>query len=98
MLRLSRAVACWMAGLGLMAVVVGVSGAVHWATLAAGTRTYYGLSLAVGVVLLASGGWVLRGQPVPRAAVWAGIAAALLLAVNQGAGMWRGAIPCFSEG
>jgi len=95
---MKRFTALWMIVLGLIALVAGASGAWQWTRLGAGTRFYYAVSAAVGLVLVACGAWVLRRGVANRTPVWAGIAAGAILALNQGVGLWIGTIPCTSEG
>ena len=93
-----RSLAGWMVCLGLIAVLAGSGGAKRWVAVSPGTQVYYAVSLVVGVALLACGIYVISKRQVSRAAAWAGLAAALGLAVNQGLALWFNTILCYTPG
>ena len=94
-----RSAAIWMLVLGTFVILAGVSTLRAWPEVAWPTRTAYGVSLGAGVVVCLSAVWLLAAGSVTRPAVaYAAASAGLLLALNQGLGLWFGTLLCYTPG
>jgi hypothetical protein len=92
-----RSPARWLLGLGAFTILAGAVALRQWPYLAWPTRLAYSVSLGASVVLC---GCALRmlSAGVQRAVAWTAVAAGLLLAANQGLGLWFGAFLCYTPG
>ncbi len=95
--RTLKSPAQWLLGLGIITILAGAAALRHWPNLAWPTRMAYGVSLGASVVLCACAVRMLAAGP-KRAVAWTAVAAGLLLAVNQGLGLWFGAFFCYTPG
>jgi hypothetical protein len=95
--RTLRSPALWLLGLGAFTILAGAVALRQWSYLAWPTRLAYSVSLGASVVLC---GCALRmlSAGVQRAVAWTAVGAGLLLAANQGLGLWFGAFLCYTPG
>jgi len=92
-----RSPALWLLGLGTITILAGAAALRQWPYLAWPTRMAYGVSLGASVVLCGCAVRILAAG-AKRAVAWTAVAAGLLLAVNQGLGLWFGAFLCYTPG
>ncbi len=92
-----RSPALWLLGLGTITILTGVPALRQWPHLAWPTRMAYSVSLGASVVLCGCAVRILAAG-AKRAVAWTAVAAGLLLAVNQGLGLWFGAFLCYTPG
>jgi uncharacterized membrane protein len=84
--------------LGAFVVLAGLAALRQWTYLGGATRTAYSISLAAGLVACACAIWMLAGGRRRRALGWTAAGAGLVLAVNQGLGLWFGTLLCYTPG
>jgi len=92
-----RSPSLWLLGLGIITILAGAAALRRWPYLAWPTRMAYSVSLGASVVLCGCAVRMLAAG-AKRAVAWTAVAAGLLLAVNQGLGLWFGAFLCYTPG
>jgi hypothetical protein len=87
----------WLLGLSGFTLVAGIAALRQWPYLAWPTRTAYSVSLGASLLLGACALWLLS-RGMKRAVAWTAVTAGLLLALNQGLGLWFGTLLCYTPG
>ena len=83
---------------GTIVLLAGVPALRAWPNLAWPTRTAYTVSFGAGAVLCLSAIWLLASGAAGRAVAYAAAGAGLVLGLNQGLGLWFGALLCYTPG
>jgi hypothetical protein len=93
-----RSTAIWLLLLGAVVFLAGVPALRAWPNLGWPTRAAYSVSFGAGAALCLSAIWLLVSGAGGRAIAYAAAAAALILGINQGLGLWFGALLCYTPG